>query len=213
MTTNKRRLPLAVERTVSDIHALRIEAQAEFDGKLREQGAKTSCSPGCSACCHYPFFISVAEGILLYRHLSKSGLWTPSLKKRVQDARNQTLGASFKVWLMSNLPCPLLDGGMCLGYSVRPLQCRVVVAVSDPAFCHPHQLGDRTQQIDRSEVIERFTAKTKPLLKRHHLKGIMVPLSEALLAGESVVTGELPIETIEKQFLFDFAKAAHGNIT
>ena len=210
---SKRSLPILVERTVADIHALRLRAASEFERKLRDTwGAATTCTKGCSGCCHHPFFISVAEGILLYKYLARHGLWTPSLQQRVKDTRDKTLGVSWGVWMLSNTPCSLLEDNLCIAYDARPLSCRVTYAVSDPELCHPHKMSEETMLVNRGEDQAAFNESEIKLLKRHGLDGVVVPLSEAVLAGEQVVTGKLSLERVERMFLADFARVAHGKI-
>lgn len=209
---SKRRLPLLVERTLADIYATQLQMVEAFDQKtLNTVGAAITCSEGCSNCCYHPFFISVAEGIVLYRYLAENGLWTPSFQKRVEDTRTRTLGTAWGVWLLSNIPCPLLENDRCVAYEVRPMNCRMTYAISDPEYCHVHKLGEETQQIPRVEPMKAFRVQEAKLLKRHDLKGVLVPLSEAVLAGEAVVNGTTTLERIEEKFLMDFAMVAHGS--
>ena len=156
----KHRLPLLVERTVANIHALRLQVaidhQRVVNNTTSDAHSATTCTKGCSNCCHHPFFISIVEGILLYRHLATRGLWVPSLQKRLRETRDRTLGTAYDVWLKSNIPCSLLEDNLCLAYEARPLNCRMTYAISNPQFCHPHELGPHTRQIPRAEELEGF---------------------------------------------------------
>jgi Fe-S-cluster containining protein len=104
------------------------------------------CGPGCNACCHGPFDISVADALLL-----REGLMTLSdqdraavrSRARAQLERMRTRAPSWQApWDLAQLgeeafdtliegfadePCPLLDqSGACLLYAYRPLVCRMM---------------------------------------------------------------------------------------
>lgn len=209
------KLPILVERTIADTHAMRVQLGERHSREVHDvttaQHAATMCSKGCSNCCHHPFFISVTEGILLYRHLAKRGLWTPTLQKQIRGHRDKTLGTAFNVWLMANIPCPLLDENkLCVGYEARPLNCRTTYAFSDPKFCHPHEIGPRTNQLARADVVQEFNRKEQELLHRHNLKGLLLPVSQAVLIGESVSTGKIKLEASESALVVEFAKVSYG---
>jgi len=115
------------------------------DAATRHPGV-VPCRAGCSACCHGPFDISMADALLLREGLSR--LSTPE-RERVRE-RSQALLFQMQVaepgwgppWDPTALgnerfdalterlaaePCPLLDdGGRCVGYESRPLVCRVI---------------------------------------------------------------------------------------
>jgi Fe-S-cluster containining protein len=104
------------------------------------------CRPGCAACCHGPFDISLADLRLL-----EAGLATlaPEVREQVRQ-RGQALldrmhalepgwGPPYDVRAMdeerfdrltealAEVPCPLLDeGGACLVYAYRPMVCRLI---------------------------------------------------------------------------------------
>jgi Fe-S-cluster containining protein len=104
------------------------------------------CRPGCSACCHGPFDVSVADALLL-----REGLATLSATDRsAVRAAGQSLLIRMRSdapdwrapWDLAELgdarfddlteryqsaPCPLLDGdGNCRVYAFRPLVCRLM---------------------------------------------------------------------------------------
>ena len=115
------------------------------DAAIRHPGV-VPCRPGCSACCHGPFDISMADALLLREGLVRlpaadrerisersGGLlhrmqalepgwgppWDPS---DLGDARFDALTEQ-----LATEPCPLLDhDGRCLTYEFRPLVCRII---------------------------------------------------------------------------------------
>jgi Fe-S-cluster containining protein len=112
----------------------------------RAAGGLVPCRDGCSACCHGPFDISVADAELIGEAVDglpddvRSGVirraeallekmralepgWTPpyavdSLGEERFDRLTEALAAE---------PCPLLDdAGRCRIYADRPLVCRMI---------------------------------------------------------------------------------------
>jgi len=189
----KRHLPIMVERAIAEVKALQTEVGSGFEGQVRQERA-VSCKVGCSNCCHHPFLVTLPEGLLLYRWLSTHGRWTPSLRKRIEETRDKTLGLAFRVWLLSNIPCPLLEDHKCLAYEARPLHCRTTFSRGDPEMCHPHELGSSAGIIPNTEVIISYNNQLLALLKRLGLQGSLMPLAEAVLIGEAVDSGKIEIE-------------------
>jgi Fe-S-cluster containining protein len=104
------------------------------------------CRAGCSACCHGPFDISVADALLVrdaIAALSEREREAVRERARVQMSRMATAEPSFQFpWDVSRLgetrfdalvealadaPCPALGGsGECLIYQSRPMVCRMM---------------------------------------------------------------------------------------
>jgi Fe-S-cluster containining protein len=104
------------------------------------------CRAGCTACCHGPFDISVADLRLLQAGLAQLD---PIVRDQVR-ARGQALLDRMRVlepdWdapydvramdeerfdrlteALADVPCPLLDdAGACLVYAHRPMVCRLI---------------------------------------------------------------------------------------
>jgi hypothetical protein len=198
------RLPLLVERVISDTRALQTQTAQEHEQKLHRQDFMFSCRVGCAYCCHHPFLVTVVEGLILYRWLASHGRWTATLRKRVQEARDKTLGLSFEVWLLSNMPCPLLDSNKkCSAYEARPLHCRTTYSASDPILCHPHDPMALTRILPNTEAIVDFNNQVKASLKKLGGLGAIMPLGEALLLGEAIETETLRLEEAGTQLAKD----------
>jgi len=201
-----RRLPLLAERALADTKATQMQAASEYEHELRGDST-ISCRTGCANCCHHPFLVTVLEGLLLYRFLASHGKWTPSLRKQVHEARDKTLGLAFEVWLLSNIPCPLLDTRMkCTAYEARPVHCRTTFSVGDPELCHPHKLGTNTPLADNTSVIVGFNIRVQELLKKLGSHGRLMPLSEALLLAEAIDNDTLSIEASDIQYIHDLLR-------
>jgi Fe-S-cluster containining protein len=195
-----RKLPVLMEKCVAEAKRMQIGESLEFEQQARAIDTPL-CRKGCSNCCHYPIMISILEGILLYRSLKSNGRWTSQLRAKLEHTKNLTLGLSMEVWLMSNIPCPLLDETKaCSAYDGRPLHCRTTFSTRDPYMCHPHELGAGTGLVDNSDVVVRYNTELYNMLKKASVKGVILPLSEAVLLGAQVDTGEIAIEDVVSRY-------------
>lgn len=117
------------------------------EGSARHAGL-VPCGPGCSACCHGPFDISVADAALLRAGLAKLD---PAARAEVAERARALLAKALAIepgWrpphdladlgesgerfdrlcdALAAEPCPLLDDrGRCRVYADRPLVCRLI---------------------------------------------------------------------------------------
>jgi Fe-S-cluster containining protein len=115
-------------------------------GKAAAGPGVIPCASGCSACCHGPFDVSVADVALIRRGLQKL---TPEVRADVVARARALLEKARAVepaWqdpyavasigperfdavceALADEPCPLLDdAGRCRIYEDRPLVCRLI---------------------------------------------------------------------------------------
>lgn len=132
--------------TVTPYRSLLAELAEWFDSGRETAGGRVPCRGGCTACCHGPFDISVADAELLteaVRHLP-----TPLRAQAVVRAASllDRMRAIEPAWVapyeiaelgeerfdrlsdaLAAEPCPLLDdAGRCVVYEDRPLVCRMI---------------------------------------------------------------------------------------
>jgi len=194
----KRRLPLLVERSVGQVDTLRQDLSDRFELAVKTN-ANVSCRAGCSHCCYHPISISILEAIAVYRWLVKNHRWTTGLKKRVQEAADRQIGVSYEVWLLSLIPCPLLnDEKLCSAYEARPLVCRTYFSLGDPHYCHPHRLGENTKMVPREELVKAYHNEQTKVLRRHRLQLTTLPIGSALLLAEQICEGETELSNVDK---------------
>jgi Fe-S-cluster containining protein len=185
----RRKLPLLAERSLAQLKAERIELTVEFDASR----PTVSCTAGCSACCSYPMFVSILEGIHLFRYLTERGYWTPSFRRSLEDHASKTFDLAAEVWLTINLPCPLLEKNRCIAYSARPFSCRTLYARSDPKACHPHRMVGAVF-VNREAITAKFREAEGKILARHRLALVGLPVSKAILIAEKIENGEADLE-------------------
>lgn len=199
-----RKLTVLAERAVAETKALQVQTAIDFDQKVRDQIGHVSCNKGCSWCCHHPFLISLAEGFLLERHLKRQGLWTSTLKKRLEETRDKTIGLATDIWLLSNIPCPLLEDRKCTAYEARPLHCRATYSSGDPENCHPHELGPETGILEASTaVILDYFNRLDHMFKKAEMPSFLMPLSEAVLLAHQIDSGALKLSEAANQYVKD----------
>ncbi len=125
---------------------LLVQLQTWFDQGRRDAGGLVPCRGGCSACCHGPFDISVADAELIGAALDRM----PETARATVTDRARALLAKMRAlepdWpppyavdalgeerfdrlteALAHEPCPLLDeAGRCRIYADRPLVCRMI---------------------------------------------------------------------------------------
>lgn len=111
--------------------------QAAVDPLLaaRPGAPQRACQPGCAHCCRFPVGITFAEARLLASVVATSSF----LCGRVLADAAATAALPFSA--LVGRPCPLLQHGACMVYSVRPLPCRAL-ASADAAACERAAAGD-----------------------------------------------------------------------
>jgi len=87
-----------------------------------------ACASGCSHCCHYPVGVSYGEALLLARAVAEDR----DLRDRVMSAWTST--RDVPSYALVGNACPLLAGGICAVYEVRPVPCRAL-ASADAMAC------------------------------------------------------------------------------
>ncbi len=198
-----RRLPLATARAIAEAQSARQEMAETYDGqlfpRLNEAGEAVSCRKKCSHCCYHPVYATLLEGASIYTWLVEQGRWDITLKRALLDTKEHVKGLAVEVWMMSLIPCPLLENDLCTAYEARPFACRITYSIGDPAECHPHRGGG--SMLPRRELYEALTVAEQRILKRQHLPHFRIPLAAAILWGERIVKGEVELEDCQTALL------------
>lgn len=205
----KRRLPILVEESIGQVQTLRTELATKFEMTIRqatgEVKKRITCTVGCAWCCHHPISISLFEGILIYRWLSKNNKWTLKLREKLKKVSDQQYGTAFEVWLLALIPCPLLDeNNRCSAYKARPLICRTYYSMGDPFYCHPHRLGAETEIVPREMAVDFYHQEQEKLLRKHKLQFITMPIGAAILLGAKLCEGEVDLDEIDKTLFQEY---------
>ncbi|MCP4262616.1 MAG: hypothetical protein GY774_34700 [Planctomycetes bacterium] len=117
----------------------------------------TDCRAGCDFCCNLRVDVRPHEIFLIIENItnnfsvSEKGAVINTLKNHKSKLSKMT----FNNHISSNVPCPLLDKGKCLVYTVRPFSCRAYhsldVSSCRHSFEHPDDLEEarpRDQELD-----------------------------------------------------------------
>lgn len=190
-----RRLPLVVEQALSQAKASRQDLAHKYDLQVKAS-TTPACHKGCHNCCYHPVTVSLLEAVTLYQWLQDHGIWG-QVKQKVQDMADKTRGLSFEIWMLSLLPCPLLQDGLCRAYEARPFACRVTYAIGDPHYCHPHRLGEETGILPKGPLFEIVQHEEAAILHQQQLGAIRLPLAQALIYGEQIARGDLELEALQ----------------
>lgn len=203
-TTKRRRLPLATEQTLSQVKHLRTKMAGELEIEVRTSKQMT-CKKGCSNCCYHPVLITALEGALLYQGLVRKGKWSSHLRTRLEEHMNKTKDLAFEVWFLSVIPCPLLNETTkeCTAYAVRPYQCRATYSIGEAADCHPHNIA-KSGLLNRQKTMAEYHSEHSKLISKHGLQMVLMPLSMAVLLGEDIIAGRVPLENADREVLRKF---------
>lgn len=205
----KYRLPVMSERSVREAETTRTRLARDFDRRVRlgDPPTTVTCQRGCHHCCYHPVLISVLEGISIFRWLAEHGHWTHALKRELEGHHRTVVGLDYAIWMLSLIPCPFLKEGECDIYEGRPFFCRTTYSTGDPYYCHPHRFGDASGIVSKIEVLAALNQAEESLLQRHQMGAIKLPLSSALLLGESVSKGDVELEEVGRHIWKQWAEA------
>ncbi len=113
------------------VGALCALAFESFEANLEapeEDAPALACRGECAACCGLRVVVTVPEALLLARFISANA---PALAARGIDLPGRIAALDREVGALSEAArmnaaraCPLLEGGLCLAYRLRPLACR-----------------------------------------------------------------------------------------
>ena len=182
-----RRLPLVIEQAQARIRSSRTSLTEGLRSKVGRDNV--TCRKGCAHCCSYPIYISLLEGILLYRGLRNAGLWRSKLEKALESHSNLTSGLAPEVWLTADIACPLLDENrLCLAYDDRPFLCRATLSVGNPDDCRGVRFSE-TSFVPRQEEAIEFRKVVSSLKDQYDSRLLhhATPISTAVLLGRLIM--------------------------
>jgi Fe-S-cluster containining protein len=124
-----------------------------------------ACREGCSFCCFNQVEVTPPEALSIGHFVGQnfSGAGKDAMRARVSRALNLKSGKSRKklARLRGEFPCPLLRGGRCAVYEVRPLVCRAMHAFAAGACqeeLHRGRLGPGEYYAHRYEFVWSISA-------------------------------------------------------
>ena len=107
----------------------RRTSQRRLDATLVTQSrgrTPLACRDGCEMCCSLRVVATAPEVFALVDFVRST--LTPAqvqdFEQRVRDRVDTVAPLSMTEHLHTNVPCPVLAGGRCLGYAARPMMCR-----------------------------------------------------------------------------------------
>lgn len=106
------------------------------------------CQSGCHYCCFNQVEVSPPEALLIGAHLERclSAAEKAALIEELERAIRLKSGKSRSeiAGLRKELRCPLLRGGLCAVYEVRPMVCRAIHAVEAGQCERAFRLAENT---------------------------------------------------------------------
>lgn len=142
-----------IDRVVPGVAQLSDALVATAITLTEQAGHAIQCRRGCSACCHQIIPVSPVEAFALLDAVD--GMEPDrraSVEARFSAARDQIQSAGLSsslddviaeragrevvtAYFKQQIPCPFLEDGACGIYALRPMSCRELIVISDPAYC------------------------------------------------------------------------------
>lgn len=117
---------------VKNLHQMVDDLIVFFSVFADRQNRKPACKKGCHWCCHQPVFALDYE--LDYLGDFISGNFDTEFQKRIalraSEQRENFKNLTGESLLNSKIACPLLDNGICIAYSARPVACRIYLSAN-----------------------------------------------------------------------------------
>lgn len=152
-----------------------------------QEGAPAlACRGECAACCGLRVVVTAPEALLLARFISANA---PALAARGVDlpgriaSLDAVVGALTEAERMAaGCACPMLDGGLCLAYRLRPLACRGHASFNEQA-CAAAAAGENVDvPISSAHVVLRGLVQSAmtAAMREAGLAGGLYELNRAL---------------------------------
>lgn len=120
----------ALAAAVENLHLMVDELVHSFSAFAERQNQKPACKKGCHWCCHQPVFALDYELEYLRDFIAMN--FDSSTQKqiavRADEKRRKLENLSGDSLLNSKFPCPLLENGVCIAYTARPVACRIYLS-------------------------------------------------------------------------------------
>ncbi|MEW5735572.1 MAG: hypothetical protein AB1921_11995 [Thermodesulfobacteriota bacterium] len=157
--------------------------------------AGLACGPGCSVCCTDRVIATTLEARAIFRHLKDGGhedLLARALAATGRDIYRPTatVNALARMCMERKEPpgepeaevsvCPLLDGGLCTVYELRPLACRA--QMSETACRH----GGEAVMDELSVTLNQVFFQAAEHLDQGGLTGNLMDLLAFLSGGPAL---------------------------
>lgn len=191
-----------------------LQAMMNDYGKIVRESHPVTCTDKCAACCYQLVAMPYAEVLALASYLVET--WPAarieSLRQRLRAdlIALERPGADKKVYFRMQRPCAFLEvdqegaafRGTCSIYSERPMACRLLYAVTDPARCSPTDEDQTVGSPDFSKVLGATLRAIQVALGDPGI--IMVPMQAGLsIALDSLCDGMNEGHTAKIYWWFD----------
>lgn len=173
---------------------------------IKASPLRKTCKEGCAACCrHWVDEVYSFEAEIIVEYVRKN--CRDKISSIVDRCRedivvldqlkglvDQKLSASeidepepidagdllLSIFYQMNRPCPLLERGACIVYSVRPLTCRGYVSFSDARHCDPEHINNGKAatylfglEDEAMELIEKLDEKFRMVEGEYGLRKLL----------------------------------------
>ena len=168
--------------------AMMDTAQKASVRRLNVLRDRSPCKPTCHSCCSRLIYISIAEGLVIYSHLVKAGIWN-EVRERAKEQVSMVGAVNAIAWFNMNRSCPVLnpDTKLCEAYPIRPSPCSIHFVTSDPSLCDPWSANSGAYQLaGMDELHEKFVALLERQVAGRGVLKTRLPLQMALMFAEKI---------------------------
>lgn len=179
---------IAVEKdelTAIEGHYQRLDSTAK--AVFQHADVSVDCKKRCHFCCHFKTEVAPVEIFRIVEyirsHFDEERL--QSVKERAKTAKNLIRRLPIAERIQTNIPCALLEDGLCSVYSVRPSICRkkhsTDVAACKASYDRPNDDTIQESEIPLvSEVLSTMSAAARLGIEDTGLDAALYDLNEFL---------------------------------
>jgi hypothetical protein len=145
--TTAARLVAETASAVDAVHGVvRLAVAATREARKHLPMFQAACAEHCDACCHLHVSISVPEALVLAAFLRDT---LSAERLAAVSARTERVAKRVRTYnqgerLRARVACPLLEGGSCIAYPVRPIAC-AGAASADAEACDRALAGETAE--------------------------------------------------------------------
>jgi Fe-S-cluster containining protein len=147
-----------VDAAAARVQTVRMYGRlAAFQGDIIAHGkVKLACQRGCAYCCHLRVQIRPHDAFVLSEHVQTKfdAERRARLIVRIEENLKRIAPLTPEQHMRANIPCALLDEGMCSAYEARPATCRKYYSVSVDTCRNAHNdpTAPLTGEIEHEQV-------------------------------------------------------------
>ncbi len=140
-----------------------IRFYKKYDERISELAGSIACAAGCDFCCHYHVVATAPEIFAIAEHLAKMPKAEKTkIQERIKETASRVSKMAVSEYMVTNIPCAMLENGRCSIYELRPLACRghhsVDAKICERTFNAPQEDEPMELDYDRKLTVTALEA-------------------------------------------------------